>query len=249
MMSKRRNIQKNWFTMLEVILIGTVFALLISGVILAINRTFIFLNNTRVQIRATNLTREGMEMMFNIRDTNRRKYSWEKDKYWLYIGSWDIGNINYFFTEWIYTIKEWKNGNWDKFVYAEKLNGTDMITFYEDLDSFFSETNSDYINSREKSKLIFIWTYNYWSWSAASGSMFTWNISDILWNGVEFYRVARVYGIYEKNSNDSNSPVNGISALQNSDPKEIRFCVKTFYKMGVWLHSTELCSIMTNFMG
>ena len=113
----------------------TVFAMLISGIVLAINRTYIFLNNIKIQIRATNLAREWMEMMFNIRDTNRRKCSWKKDDFWLYLGSGANTSSHDFeaecnphwetFEKWIYAIKEWKNGSWDRFIYAEKL--TDKI--------------------------------------------------------------------------------------------------------------------------
>jgi hypothetical protein len=44
--------------MLEVVFVCTVFAMLVSGIILAINRTYIFMNNTKVLIRATNMARE-----------------------------------------------------------------------------------------------------------------------------------------------------------------------------------------------
>ena len=39
------------------------------------------MNNTKVLVRATNFAREGVEMVYNLRDTNRRKYSGEKDKH------------------------------------------------------------------------------------------------------------------------------------------------------------------------
>lgn len=247
MFSKLRKIKKNWFTMLELIFTCVVFAMLISGIILAINRTYIFMNNTRVEIRATNLTREWMEMMFNIRDTNWRKCAWEKDMFWLYLGSGSTeeekckpnGKL---FEKWVYAIKEWIKGG-DRFVYAEKLNPTNVDNFY-DLDGFFSEENSA---ARSWAMLTFIWTYNYWSWSSGSGDMFTWEMSDLLSNGVEFYRIARVYGIYEKNVDNSSTECNGGACATDSTPKEMRFCVKTFYKMGVGLHASELCSIMTNF--
>ena len=88
-----------------------------------------------------------MEMMFNIRDTNRRKCSWEKDKFWLYLGSGVDASeeeicetshegTNYIFQKWIYAIKEWQNGSWDRFIYAESLTDIDEDEFYD-----FAETN------------------------------------------------------------------------------------------------------------
>ena len=257
MFSKLKKIKKNWFTMLELILVCTVFALLVSGIILAINRTYVFMNNTKVQIRATNLTREWMEMMFNIRDTNRRKCSWEKDRFWLYLGSGaadeekcltNNGSTDYIFQKWIYTIKEWRknNGTWDWFIYAEQLKDIDTDTkieeFYE-LEWFFKD---DYSAARSWAIVSFTWTYLYLSWSVATWDIQTWEIWDLLWEGVTFYRIARIYDIYDKNG-DPEDLVDSTN-LHNSDPKEMRFCVKTFYKMGVWHHASELCSIMTNFM-
>ena len=164
---------------------------------------------------------------------------------------WCAGFTNQLFKKWIYAIKEWrKNGSWDKFIYAELL--TDINTdakikeFYE-LEWFFKDDDSSN-KARSWAMVTFTWTYLYLSWSAASGNAVTWNISDLLWNGVEFYRIARVYGIYCKTENDSNQEVGWALCNNNSDPKEMRFCVKTFYKLGAWTHSSELCSIMTNFM-
>lgn len=243
--------------MLEVVFVCTIFAMLISGIILAINRTYVFMNNTRVQIRATNLTREGVEMTFNIRDTNRRKCSWKRDSFWLYLGSWVTAtneascNVNlywkdYVFEKWIYTLKEWVvNDKWDKLIYAEKLDkvntNEEQDLFYNDFNSFFSDDIPDFKESREKSRVTFTWTYTYLS----GGVEVTWQIGDLLWNGVEYYRILRVYGIYCKNA----AGPDDTSCTWESDPKEMRFCVKTFYKMGAGYHASELCSIMTNFMG
>lgn len=250
-----KKIRKNWFTMLELIFACTVFAMLVSGIVLAINRSYEFMNNTRVQIRATNLSREGVEMMFNIRDTNRRKCSWQRDQFWLYLGfGANTPTHNYesecdpngkLFQEWIYAIKEWESDG-DRFTYAEKLNIANIDKFYSlDEDWFFS---SSYDSEREKTRVTFTWVYRYWSWSAEEWAEYTWEIADLLWNGVEFYRIARVYWIYCKTANNSNQPVSTVNCNKISDPKEMRFCVKTFYKFWAWTHSSELCSIMTNFM-
>jgi hypothetical protein len=211
------------------------------------------MTNTKVEIKATNLTREWMEMMFNIRDTNRRKCSWEKDKFWLYLGSGSDSEASCdpddnIFNKWIYAIKEWINAEWDRFVYADYLwftDDEDIEKFYSiDDDWFFSWA---YDSERENARVIFTWTYKYWSWSAETGSEVIGEIADILWDGVEFYRVARVYGIYKKDTDNPDSPAD-LDSHSYSEPKEMRFCVKTFYRLGAWTHSTELCSIMTNFM-
>ena len=128
------------------------------------------------------------------------------------------------------------------------INGSSIADFYSD--SFF-EDNATFNNARNKSKVTFTWNYKYRSWSAESGAMAIWEIWELLWNGVEFYRIVRIYGIYDKNKSHNpwpNDEISSIDELKNANPKEMRFCVKTFYKLGVWIHSSELCSIMTNFM-
>ena len=55
-----------WFTLVEVILVCTVFAILVSWIIVAISKAFNFMDNTRLSVRATNFAREWVEMMYNI---------------------------------------------------------------------------------------------------------------------------------------------------------------------------------------
>ena len=226
--------KKRGFTLGEVLIVSSMFAVMVIWIIFAINRAFLFMNNTRISVRASNFAREWVEMVYNIRDSNRRQQSWEKDKYRLNIwkrntnGSLDINNK---YWSWIYIIKERNSNNDDSYVYAEFLTGNmDIYT----LEWFFSWENSQW---RIDSKLDFTWTYSYFSW----GSLYTWwKLEELLYaDGLAFYRVLRVYGIENKLSSCSSSEC----------PKELRFCVKVFYELNWWKHQNELCSIMTNFMG
>ena len=230
----RLKIKKKAFTLAETIIVCTIFAIMVVWIILWINRAFLFMNNTKVLVRATNFAREGVEMVYNLRDTNRRKYSGEKDKHRLY--PWTGSSINQL-TWWIYVIKEWITwASNDSYVYAEYLTWNEF--FYDDMDVFFDEDNR---NTREKSKIAFPWIYSYYS----GGTIATWNLEDLLWwTGIEFYRLLRVYWVYCKDSIDSNYT----GCTKDSDPKEMRFCVKVFYEFNGWHHASELCSIMTNFM-
>ncbi len=232
----RLRLGKKAFTLVEVVIVCTIFAIMVVWIILWINRAFLFMNNTRVLVRATNFAREGVEMVYNLRDTNRRKYSGEKDKHWMDTGTWNLT-----LGPWIYVIKEWITWtNNDIYVYADKLyiSDSDIENFY-DLEWFFDDSNQLY---RDSSKIVFTWTYSYYS----GGNIATGKLEDLLWwTGIEFYRVLRVYGVYKKNvSNDSEL----VTDYTNSDPKELRFCVKVFYEFNGSHHASELCSIMTNFM-
>ena len=71
MLSYYKN-RKKWFTLVEVLFVCSVFAIMVVWIILAINRSYTFMNNTRLQVRATNFAREWVEMMFNIRDTKNK---------------------------------------------------------------------------------------------------------------------------------------------------------------------------------
>ncbi len=224
--------KKKWFTLVEVIIVCTLFAMFVIWIILWINRAFTFMNDTRLRVISSNLAREWVEMMYNIRDTNRRKYSWEKDKYWLL--RWDGEMWHNFQGNHIYTIvTEWFNN--------EPFCATDhsrwSINCY-DTEEFFNDSCN---TQREASKITFTWTYKYYS----GWNMETWNISDLLeWGLAEFYRLVRVDGVYQKNVEDINTITDG----NDWTPAEMRFCVKVFYVANWWKHSTELCSIMTNFM-
>ena len=228
--------RKNAFTLAETIIVCSIFAIMVVWIILWINRGFLFMNNTRVLVRATNFAREWVEMVYNIRDTNRRKYSGEKDKHRMDAGTWSS-----LLSWWIYIIKEWVT--WDannSYIYAEFLTGNSE-DFYS-LTWFFNESNETY---REKSKIGFSWTYSYYS----GGEIATWNLEDLLgWSGIEFYRILRVYGIYKKDTTDDYALITDESEMKKSSPKELRFCVKVFYESNGWHHASELCSIMTNFM-
>ena len=221
------------FTLGEVIIICTIFAVMIIWLILAINRSFVFIDNTRLSIRASNLAREWVEMMYNLRDSNRRKYSWEKDKHRIDAYSWSNA-----LSEWVYAIKEGKTSSWDSFIYLTWLSvPIANITGFYDIGWFFSENFS---GSREKSKIDFTWTYSYYS----GGIIETWNVDELVNVGwLDFYRIVRVYWIYCKNSSSTTD-----TSCWNEDPKEMRFCVKVFYRNSQWQHAKELCSIMTNFM-
>lgn len=240
MLSYYKN-RKKWFTLVEVLFVCSVFAIMVVWIILAINRSYTFMNNTRLQVRATNFAREWVEMMFNIRDTNRRKHAWKKDMYWLCLDcsqpNVTVNSTSQIFMPWIYKLSEKLENGSDYSIIASVITpSTNINEFYSD-DWFWND------NSREEFKIPFTWTYTYLSW----WNNVTWDMADLLWSETEFYRVVRVYGIYKKNSSSADESIWGtITNYTNNTPKEMRFCVKVFYRTNA-PHSTELCSIMTNF--
>ena len=64
--------KKRGFTLAEVLIVCSIFAVMVIWIIFAINRAFLFMNNTRISVRASNFAREWVEMVYNIRDSNWR---------------------------------------------------------------------------------------------------------------------------------------------------------------------------------
>ena len=235
--------KKKWFTLVEVLLVCSIFAIMVTWIILAINRSYVFLSNARLQVRATNFAREWVEMMFNIRDTNWRKQSGQKDKCWLFYKNQECtGNniANNSFGSWLYVLKEWVSWSWDAYIYAEDLAGVGS-NFYTD-EWFWNEGDPSF---RNRSKIALTWNYGYYEYTWWTWKYQTDTFENTLWGETDFYRLVRVYWVYNKNTTNTMDVVNGENII-NSNPKEMRFCVKVFYRTNA-AHSTELCSIMTNF--
>jgi hypothetical protein len=81
-----------------------------------------------------------------------------------------------------------------------------------------------------------------------SGSTLLTGLQDLMEFDAKFYRIIRVYGVYDKKSGNQNANLGctKVSDCNNADPKELRFCVKVWYLFTFW-GSTELCGVMTNF--
>ena len=255
-------VKKSGFTLVEVILACSIFAIVVSWIVLAINRSYAFMNNTRLVVRATNFAREWMEMMYNIRDTNWRKNSGWRDNLWLYLGKGEIrpnGTSPDLFAQWIYVLKEETIEDWwikNKYFYAEPIkNISSNCELYSDSsDKWFWSSNCD--SWRNSAKIKFCDLNEEWKcknnknnqeyyYYDENDNPATGNFQDVLiWDWLEFYRIVRVFGIFCK---DANGTAETTGCSNSSDPKEMRFCVKVFYRWN-WQHSSELCGIMTNFM-
>ncbi len=74
---------KKWFTLLELIIAIGLLGVGLIAVFVVLNSGFNTMRQARWQVTAINLAREWAEMMFNVRDTNLRKWSGKKDACWL----------------------------------------------------------------------------------------------------------------------------------------------------------------------
>ena len=72
--------KKYWFTMLEVILVLMIISTALISVITGVARTVNYVSEMKQRTLALNLAKEGIETVYNIRDTNWRRWSATKDK-------------------------------------------------------------------------------------------------------------------------------------------------------------------------
>jgi len=74
-----RNQKKYGFTILEVLLMAIVIGVSLSAIIVSLNNGMSFMQKTREKTIAINLAREGIEAMYQIRDTNRYRRAGKKE--------------------------------------------------------------------------------------------------------------------------------------------------------------------------
>ncbi|MBQ7073468.1 hypothetical protein IJM86_00005 [bacterium] len=66
--------------MAETVIVVTMFSSVIVLILTAVNKYVTYLSQSRLQTIALNLTREGMELLYQWRDTNREKNEGNKDQ-------------------------------------------------------------------------------------------------------------------------------------------------------------------------
>ncbi|MDR2415216.1 MAG: hypothetical protein LBD75_00975 [Candidatus Peribacteria bacterium] len=71
----------------------SLFTFVIIGILMAVTRADKYVQISKLQVMAMNLAREGVEMIYTIRDTNRKKWSGERDKYRLEIDTFNTGTL------------------------------------------------------------------------------------------------------------------------------------------------------------
>jgi len=67
------------FTIIEVLLMIIIIGVSLSAIIVSLNNGMTFMQKTREKTIAINLAREGIEAMYQIRDTNRYRRAGQKE--------------------------------------------------------------------------------------------------------------------------------------------------------------------------
>jgi len=75
--------KKQGFTILEILLMVVIISVSLVAIIVALNNGMTFIQKTREKTIAINLAREGIEAMYQMRDTNRYRRAGQKENCWL----------------------------------------------------------------------------------------------------------------------------------------------------------------------
>lgn len=246
--------RKNWFTMVEVIVVLFIIATALIAIISGLSKTTRYISEMRQRTIALNLAKEGIEAVYNIRNTNWRKRSANKDACWLKTNPLvDEGNDGCESDQRIYKAHR-----------ALESTGTanTPYNFLEYHNPFLANSRNnrywrwwtsifqdlDTIEANQQLKLHFVngeWiSHKHLKALQDAGTPI--NETTAMGN---YYRLIRVWGLFGKTAAQTNHELtcqNGLQDCGNSTPKELRFCSTVIYTrphQGI----VNICSIMTNF--
>ena len=251
----KQNHKKKWFTMIEllfvIMLVSTTFMWIITSTISTTN----YLTATRQKITALNLAKEWVEIMYNIRNTNRRRRYNQKDANWLKADPFDTTSdkkdLWIHEGRWIIKAQTWTENkyyslvkikdrndlkNWTSFL-EEEHNMQENISLLQDR---ILDENDDFLDENYKLHLLNGRRYN-----NQDLDNFTWEDSS-QW---EYRRYIAVDWLYTKGGSNPNTKLNCENnnwTCWDESSKELRFCAIVIYtKPKFW--AVQICSIMTNF--
>ena len=250
-------LKKKGFTLVEVMVVVLIVSITFVGIIGGIISTTNYLTETRQKVMALNLAKEGVEIVYNIRNTNWRRRYEQKDACWLNAdpfahAAWQDSSCSWqaWITPWRWAIATKKQGDSNYYYSLVNHNNSGWSMGVEkkltlDIDAF---TNSIPETTTATYKLNMTWWNRY---NSADENNVPWN--DPL--GWEFYRYIAVDWLYRKDKNNITkiSCANWAATIAGSEKcwtpdiaKELRFCsVVVYTRPKQW--RIQICSLITNF--
>lgn len=233
--------KKNWFTLVEIILILVIISTTLITILSWVQKASSYISQIRQKTIALNLAKEWIEIMYNIRDTNRRRRSNNRDKCWLKINPFTEDEDGNRRTPWRWILRD---ENWS--FYWEKIEtlADNILSTEEELtNNHQALINRISTNSELSNYKIYYdpssgyWTQNEWTENAEAN----------LWTGT-YYRYITIDGLYKKSNNQKLNCENGNqNNCWDSSAKELRFCsIVTYTYPHLW--RAHICAIMTNFL-
>ncbi len=223
MSTTRVNKQKlRWFTLIEILITISVVSIGLIAVFIWARNMIQFTQSTQERIINNNITRAGVETIYQIRDSNRLRRPEQKNSCRLKAQPIQIHD-DCAQDEWIQT--------WRYSIQSIQEDGQNLFGLRRlDIEDFSIREQA--IQTREHTKICLDQEQNC-----------TTETTPIIMKAVE------VLWLYDKTAQDQETIVecnNGLGSCWSWDPKELRFCVHTHHQNIQQTH-TMLCSIITNF--
>jgi len=221
------------FTLVETVIVLTMFSTVIILILTAVNKYKTYLAQSRLQTIALNLTREGVEEMYQWRDTNWMKNSADKDNKIFCMDPFNC-SVNNITTTGFYILKENTNTGGVKYFMLSGMNNTVGSKMYNDISAYMDESSFS-LGKIAPAKIVFTGDFTW----AIEG-----NLSGVMAREGDFYRLVKFNGVYRKDvGNSAFANLNNLTV-----PVEVDFCVKTiFFPVEGAIGESEICSLITNF--
>lgn len=228
------------FTMLEILMITLIVGIGLLSIVVAISKAKVITNNTKQHIIATQLAREWVETIYQIRNTNLLKFPNHKDRCRLNTqkdssctgdGEWTVWEVNKRMTEWVnYILTEPWYISWT----LQTLNILDWINTWEKIFnlclSWWQRISCAWMENQTRYGK-FLRTIE-WKWVYLKNSATTWwELTHCLYYQQSWIPV----------------PGGGWRSCDDSERAlEFRFCSRVEY---IWTKtwSVEICWVLTNF--
>lgn len=230
--SKKQNHRIKWFTLLEIIISISILAIWFWGIFVLIQNSSSIAQQTQDKSLAINLTREAVEIIYNIRDTNRTRRSWDKESCRLKIDPLTDTN------------NDWCNNDdrmlsW-RYIIQDKIKENEQYFSLQEVDIPWFMTPEDAAVSMLSTQLCETATWR--------------NTCLETGNDNKIFRAVQIIWLYHKDTStpwwDPIQCPNGDANIDipcgSTQPKELRFCAHTYIQADRVNH-TQLCSMLTNF--
>lgn len=230
--SKKQKANPKWFTIMEILISISILAIGFAGIFVMMQNSTQVTQQTQTKTLAINLTREAIEVVHNIRDTNRTRRSWNPEWCRLKVNPL-IDNDNDGcendprITSWRYIVQE-ENREEQQYFSLERVE----IPWLDSQDNAIESLPLTQLCQNQ-------------TWRKACQDTGT---------NIKIARAIQITWLYHKDTTTpGGDPINCPTGQANveipcwwQDPKELRFCAHTYIMADKDTH-IQLCSIITNF--
>ncbi len=217
-----------WFTIMEILVTISILAIAFAWIFVVLENSSWLIAQSKIKTQNINISREGIEIIHNIRDTNWTRRSAQKEECRLKIDPLadddGICSNDAWMKSWRYTIIQETTSNNQEYFALQRLSGVDIKNI------------DDIVTIAENIQIC------------NQGALLTNCDRD---HSNTTLRIIQIKWLYEKNTNIAGGELldcdNGEDVLCGwPNPKELVFCAHT-YNIKEDITQTTLCSAITNF--